>query len=358
MMAAASRSTISLRRDRARTRSSRASAATTPPIEIARGVPRAPSFPKRSEAPEDVETPDITTCEDLAGFLGIDLAATSKAMPVVADGQVVLALVRGDDRLDEGKLAAALGVGSRPAQTDEIREAFGAEPGSLGPVGFRGRIVLDEALGRVSSSPARTARAITSGASSAAGTSRPRSRTSVSRGRGDTCPALWWRPAVPDGDRGRSHLQARHVLLGAARCDLPRRAVGRASDRDGGYGIGPGRVLAAVVEQGHDERGIVWPRSVAPYDIHVLASAAARPRSRACRRTSRRSSRRPATTCSSTTAMAVPGKFADADLLGVPIRVTVGKKSLEDGALDVRRRTEISDTRVDRASVIDWARHD
>src|SRR5262245_50410342 len=115
-------------------------------LEIAHGVPRAPSFPEQLDAPSEVETPGITTCEALAQFLGIDVAATSKAMPVVADGKVVLALVRGDDRLDEGKLAAVLGSDVRPAQADEIREAFGAEPGSLGPVGFDGRIVLDEAL--------------------------------------------------------------------------------------------------------------------------------------------------------------------------------------------------------------------
>ena len=105
-------------------------------LEIARGVPRAPELPAALDAPADVETPGIATCEELAGFLGIDLAATSKAMPVVADGQVVLALVRGDDRLDEAKLAAVLGAPARPAQEDEIREAFGAEPGSLGPGRF------------------------------------------------------------------------------------------------------------------------------------------------------------------------------------------------------------------------------
>ena len=115
-------------------------------LEIARGVPRAPSFPERLAAPAEVETPGITTCEDLAGFLGMDLAATSKAMPVVADGKVVLALVRGDDRLDEAKLAAVVGSDVRPAQVEEIVEAFGAEPGSLGPVGFDGEIVLDETL--------------------------------------------------------------------------------------------------------------------------------------------------------------------------------------------------------------------
>ena len=136
-------------------------------LEIAHGVPRAPSFPDALAAPAEVETPGITTCEDLARLPGLDLAATSKAMPVVADGEVVLALVRGDDRLDEGKLVAALGSPVRPAQADEIREAFGAEPGSLGPGALRGpdRARRDDARGTVRRR-ARTARASTCAASS------------------------------------------------------------------------------------------------------------------------------------------------------------------------------------------------
>ena len=192
-------------------------------LEIAHGVPRPPEFPATLTAPEQVETPGITTCEDLAGFLGIDVAATSKAMPVVSDGQVVLALVRGDDRLDEAKLAAVLGAGSRPAQTDEIRQAFGAEPGSLGPVGFSGRIVLDDALRRGTVRRRRESHRLPPARRRARPRLRGGDRGHPPLARGRRVPALRRRPAVRDGDRGRSHLQARHVLLGAARRDLPRR---------------------------------------------------------------------------------------------------------------------------------------
>src|SRR5919107_3785873 len=74
-------------------------------LEIAQGVPRPPEFPERLDAPEEVETPGATTIEALAAQLGVDAAATSKAMPVVVDGRVVLGLVRGDDRLEEAKMA-------------------------------------------------------------------------------------------------------------------------------------------------------------------------------------------------------------------------------------------------------------
>src|ERR671922_647690 len=89
-------------------------------LEIARGVPRAPEFPEPLDAPQEVETPGATTIEGLADFLGVDEAATSKAMPVVdGDGTLVLGLVRGDDRLDEPKLAAVVGSSLRAATEDE-----------------------------------------------------------------------------------------------------------------------------------------------------------------------------------------------------------------------------------------------
>src|SRR5436305_12054909 len=115
--------------------------------DIAEAVPRTPTFPETLVSPEEVSTPGVTTCEALADFLGIDVASTSKAMPVTkGDGTVVLALVRGDDRLSEMKLYDALPGESRPSTDEEIRAAFGAGGGSLGPIGFKGEVVADETL--------------------------------------------------------------------------------------------------------------------------------------------------------------------------------------------------------------------
>jgi prolyl-tRNA synthetase len=329
-------------------------------LEIAHGVPRPPEFPASLGTPEEVETPGITTCEDLAGFLGIDVAATSKAMPVVAGGQVVLALVRGDDRLDEAKLAAALGAGSRSAQTEEIREAFGAEPGSLGPVGFRGRIVLDDALrdGQFVAGANRTGyhlRGVERGRDFDAEVADIR----LSR-EGDTCPrcggALRFQTAIEVGHIFKLGTEPYSVPLGAMYLD--EQSVERPIVM-GSYGIGPGRVLAAVVEQGYDERGIVWPRSVAPYDVHVLALTGGSAEVEALATSVGQEFSDRGRDVLLDDRDARPGeKFADADLLGCPFRVTIGRKSLEDGAVDVRRRSDESDARVDRASVIDWAGHD
>src|SRR5207247_6275999 len=94
--------------------------------DAARGIPRAPSFPERLERAEEVETPGVGTIEALADFLGVDPAATSKAMPVMVGERPVLALIRGDDRLSEEKLATVLGEAYRPMTEEEIRAVFGA----------------------------------------------------------------------------------------------------------------------------------------------------------------------------------------------------------------------------------------
>ena len=328
-------------------------------LEIARGVPATPDFPEALASPAEVETPGIETCESLAGFLGIDLAGTSKAMPVVADGKVVLALVRGDDRLDEAKLAAVLGSPVRPAQTEEIREAFGAEPGSLGPVGFAGDVVFDETLreGQFVAGANRTGyhlRGVQQGRDFDGRVADIR----LAR-EGDRCPncggALTFRTAIEVG----------HIFKLGTFYSVPfdatfldERSVEHPMQM-GCYGIGPGRVLAAIVEQGHDERGIVWPASVAPYDAHVLSLAGGSDEIARLAQSLADELSGAGRAVLLDDRDARPGeKFADADLLGCPLRVTVGKKSLDDDSVDVRRRTDTADTRVGRSSVIDWAGQD
>jgi prolyl-tRNA synthetase len=328
-------------------------------LEIARAVPRAPELPERLEAPTEVETPRIETCEALADFLGIDLAATSKAMPVVAEGEVVLALVRGDDRLDEAKLAAIVGGDVRPAQVEEIREAFGADPGSLGPVGFDGRIILDETLrgGQYVAGANRTGyhlRGVEHGRDFEAAPADIRVPKE-----GDTCAqcggALVFRTAIEVG----------HIFKLGTYYSVPLDATfldEQSVERPivmGSYGIGPGRVMAAVIEQHHDERGIVWPRTVAPYDVHVLSLAGGSAEVEALAESVAEELSGAGNAVLLDDRDARPGeKFADADLLGVPSRVTVGRKSLEDGGVDVRRRSDDADSRVDRSSVIDWTAND
>jgi prolyl-tRNA synthetase len=317
-------------------------------LEVARSVPRAPTFPARLEAPEEIETPGITTIEALTDLLGIDTAATSKAMPVVKDdGTVVLALVRGDDRLELSKLIAALGANVRQATEDEIRQAFGADPGSLGPVGFKGEVVADEMLreGQFVAGANRSGwhlRGVEAGRDYEARLADIRVPVE-----GDRCVACGGKLTF------RTAIEVGHIFKLGRRYSAPLDAT--FLDEDGvekplvmgSYGIGPGRVMAAVVEQHHDDNGIVWPPSLAPYDVHVVVLPGAEAQGEEAARIL---SEAGADVLLDDRDLRAGEKFADADLIGLPRRVTVGRKTLEDGRVDLRdrgigeeRRIELSD---------------
>ena len=313
-------------------------------VEIAHTVPRPPAFGDRLGAPEEVETPGVTTCDALADFLGIDVAATSKAMPhVKQDGTVVLALVRGDDRLETAKLAAAFGEPLWPAADEQIRAAFGASGGSLGPVGFDGVVVADFALqdGQFVAGANRDGfhlRGVESGRDY-----EPRFADLRQSAETDTCPkcggALRFQVAIEVG----------HIFKFGSRYSEPLGAT--FLDEDGGekplvggsYGIGPARVMAALVEQSHDKDGIIWPETVAPYEVHVVALPGAE---EVAAQAAAAIEARGRSVLLDDRDQRAGEKFADADLIGCPVRVTAGKKSLEDGGVDVRDRATGAERRV------------
>jgi prolyl-tRNA synthetase len=324
-------------------------------LEVAEAVPSTALLPEPLAAPEEIETPGVTTIEGLAEFLGIDRSATSKAIPVVKpDGTVVLALVRGDDRLSETKLFDALPGASRPATDDEIRAAFGAGGGSLGPVGFSGEVIADQTLreGQFVAGANRDdwhLRGVEAGRDY-----EPRFADLREPREGDRCPvcggALLFRTAIEVG----------HIFnfgsfyaapLGAAFLDeegQERPLLG------GSYGIGPARVMAAIVEQHNDEYGIMWPPSVAPYDVHVVALAAGNPEVVDIAEGVMRALEEAGRSVLLDDRDLRPGeKFADADLIGCPVRVTVGKKTLEDGSADVLRRSDREEKRLAVESLAD-----
>ena len=313
-------------------------------LEVARSIPRPAVLPEPLAAPVEVETPGVKTCEALAGFLTIDVAATSKAMPMTTDdGVVVLALVRGDDRIEPAKLDPALGRPARPSTDEEIVAAFGASGGSLGPVGFKGAVIADESLrdGQYVAGANRDGwhlRGVEAGRDF-----EPRFADLRQSIEGDTCPNCG----------GRLHfetsIEVGHIFKLETRFSEPFGATFLDEEGQerllvmGSYGIGPARVMASLVEQNHDEHGIIWPASVAPYDVHVVQLLGAEEIGLA------------AAEAFSAAGKSVllddrdlrPGeKFADADLIGIPIRVTAGKKSLDDGAVDVRDRATGEERRV------------
>ena len=247
-----------------------------------------------------------TTIEALAELPRHRPAATSKAMPVDEGRRHARARARPRRRPARGGEARARARQRLPAgDRGGDPRAFGADPGSLGPVGFAGEIVADEALreGQFVAGANRTGwhlRGVEHGRDFEAALRRhPRAA------RGRRLPELRRRARA---SRPRSRSATSSSSARATRCRSARRSSTRTATEQpivmGCYGIGPGRIMAAAVEQRHDEHGIVWPRSIAPYDV-------ARRRARRGRRRGRSSSRergrratstRPGSTCCSTTA--------------------------------------------------------
>jgi prolyl-tRNA synthetase len=323
-------------------------------LEVARAIPSDAQLPEPLSAPEEVETPGVATIEGLAEFLGIDASATSKAMPVVKDdGTLVLALIRGDDRLSETKLYDALPGASRPATDEEIRTAFGARGGSLGPIGFEGEIVADKALreGQFVAGANRDGfhlRGVEAGRDYS-----PRFADLREPREGDRCPECGGRLSF------QIAIEVGHIFNFGSYYSAPLQATFLDEDGTekpllgGSYGIGPGRVIAAIVEQRHDDAGIAWPSEVAPYDVHVVALAGLEEQAA---RVAEILDEAGLSVLLDDRDLRPGEKFADADLIGCPTRVTVGRKTLEDGAVDVRDRTTGDEQRVELERVIEGIR--
>jgi prolyl-tRNA synthetase len=314
-------------------------------VELARSRPRVPRF---EDGPrEEVLTPGVRTIADVCALLGIEAAHTIKSLLYVGPSGPVLALVRGDQQLHEKKLARLLGGEVRPAHPDEVRDALGASVGSVGPVDAAVPIVADEALGE----------GLYVTGANREGTHlrgvRP-GRDFVARAAdlhvaqaGEACVAcgtpLLVERVIEVGNIFK--LGTRYsAKLGATYLDEQGQARPIVM---GSYGIGPARIVASAIEQRHDADGIVWPWSIAPAQVLVLP---VNPKQTAVREMADRLYGELGAAGFETILDdrdERPGvKFKDADLLGIPIRVTVGALLGREGKVEVRTRRERRDVAV------------
>jgi len=313
-------------------------------VEVARASAQPVELPPPLPAPEEVPTPGMVTIDAVARGLGIPPGALLKAYPVVLDGgEMRLVMLRGDHRVNEVKLRAALGREFRPARPEEVAERLGP-PGFIGPVGASLPILLDEAVA-------------TDGQSSyVTGANRPDAHLrGVQPGRdfpferadirtvapGDTVhgAAIRIEPAIEVGNifkLGTRYSEA----LGATYLD----AAGR--ERPiwmGCYGFGPARAAAAAVEQHADERGIAWPRAIAPFDVELVSLAKPGSDEEAYAERLYAELRELGLEVLYDERAAGAGeKFADAELLGCPLRATVGRRTLAAG-LEVQPRRRLDE---------------
>jgi prolyl-tRNA synthetase len=278
----------------------------------------------------ELHTPGLTTIEAVAGSLGIPEGNLLKAFPVVTDdGERVMIVVRGDHRVNEVKLANALGGRFRPAHApDELP----------GPAGFLGpandlRVLYDEAV-----APGLYVAGANKADFHAVVEVPPGARVDVRLvEEGDTIDGVRIRiePAIEIGNIFQ--LGTRYSEpLGCTYLDEHGKEHPVFM---GSYGIGPARIAAAAVEQFADEQGISWPKAIAPWDVEVVALGKPGTQELAVAEALYEELRTIGLDVLLDDRSAGPGeKFTDAELLGVPLRLTVGKRSVESGAAEAQIR--------------------
>ena len=233
--------------------------------------------------------------------------------------------------------------GPTPATGEEIRTAFGAGGGSLGPIGFEGEVIADEALreGQFVAGANRDGfhlRGVEAGRDYS-----PRFADLRDPLEGDRCPECGGRLSF------QIAIEVGHIFTFGSYYSAPLEATFLDEDGTekpllgGSYGIGPGRVMAAAVEQSHDEHGIVWPYAIAPYDVHVVALPGVEEQAAAAAQALADAGK---DVLLDDRELRAGEKFADADLIGLPRRVTVGRKTLEDGRVDLRDRGTGEERRI------------
>jgi prolyl-tRNA synthetase len=315
-------------------------------VEVASAEPQAVELPPALDEAREVPTPGLTTVEEVSGALGVPDGAALKAIPVIVEDRgFVLTVVRGDHRLNEIKLRNALGADFRPAHAEEIESELGP-PGFIGPIGAEVPVIKDAAI---------------QGGGYFAGANRPDTHLiGVVPGRDFSYEELDIR-SVESGDLApgghpielEPAIEVGQIFKLGTRYSEPLGA--NYLDEDGrehpivmgSYGIGPARTIAAAIEQGADERGIVWPASIAPWAVHLVGLGKGGDEVSEAAERLYDQLREAGAEVVYDDRDAGPGeKLTDAELLGCPLRITVGRRTLAEGAVEAQVRRTGTDERV------------
>ena len=322
-------------------------------VEVASAIPRTIEMPPALDEPREVPTPNLTTVEDVAGALGVPAGALLKAVPVVAENRgMVMVLVRGDHRLNEVKLATALGEGFRQATPEEIGERIGPA-GFIGPVGGEVPVVMDSAI------------AVAGGY--VCGANRTDAHLiGVEPGRDFEFTELDVR-SVEAGDTTESGAEIRIepaievgniFKLGTRYSEALGATFLDESGKEhpivmGSYGIGPARIAAAAVEQGADDRGIVWPRALAPWPVELVSLGRGEDEAaQAAEEIYAELSAAGLDPLFDDRDAGAGEKLTDAELIGCPLRIVVGKRALAEGQVEAQVRASGEDLRIGRPDVV------
>jgi len=333
-------------------------------VELAEALPVGNSRAAAGEAMQEVDTPKQTACEDVAKLLNIGVERTVKAIALIANEQFYLALLRGDHNLNEVKVGKLAGLNDfRFATEEEIRANLNCPPGFIGPVGVGANVtvIADRTVALMSDF--------------VCGANKPKYHLSgVNFGRDLPEPSLVadirnvvTGDASPDGKGTLSlcrGIEVGHIFQLRTKYSEAMNATyldenGKTQVMEMGcYGIGVSRIVGAAIEQGNDERGIIFPASMAPFAVVICAIGYEK---------------------SETVKLAAnqlhdelqaagvdvllddrgerPGvMFAEADLMGIPHRLVIGERGLAEGVVEYKARTVAEPQSVPLANLVEFVK--
>ncbi len=313
-------------------------------VEVAASVIEPKKRDDAGKEPFKISTPNVKSIDELCAFLKIDETQCAKSRVYIHNGFPVLVLMLGNDEVNETKLEKALEGTVRPAHPEELKELTGADAGSIGPIGFKGRIVADNRL--------KDANNLYSGANEndfhTGGIDLIRDTVDIryfdlrSVAKGEGCPVCNSPLDV------FSAIELGHIFKLGTKYSTATSA--NFLDENGGahplimgsYGIGVERIIACYIEQHSDDKGLVWDKVLAPFDVHLLALNLKKTEvAETADRLHALLMKEGFDVLYDDRLDAQAGvKFNDADLIGLPLQVIVGEKKLKDKMVEVKiRRT-------------------
>jgi prolyl-tRNA synthetase len=316
-------------------------------VEVASAVPRKVEHPPSLPAPEEIATPGLKTVEEVSRELGVDPGSLVKCVPVITEGEgeFILVLVRGDHQVNPIKLANAIGVQSRPATEEEIAGKLGPA-GYIGPVGAEARIIKDAAI---------------TGAGLITGANKPDTHLrGVEPGRDFQFEEADVRMVIAGDTTEDGHeitletaIEVANIFKLGTRYSEPLGATYLGEDGVeqpivmGSYGIGPARIVAAAAEQLGDENGLRWPAALAPWQVHLVSLAKEKDPERLSADQLYEELKAEGIDVIYDDRDAGPGqKLTDAELIGCPLRVVVGRRGLADGIYEASERMSGEEHRI------------
>jgi prolyl-tRNA synthetase len=333
-------------------------------LETAATSGEAAPRPAASQPLTKVPTPNARSIAEVSALLGVAPKQCVKTLLVEgSDGDVVALVIRGDHELNAVKSQKLAGVASplRMAGAERIRAASGAEPGFIGPIGFRGKIYVDHAAAHLADfvCGANEKDMHYRGVNWGRDLAEHQSVDIRNAQAGDPSPSGRGALKIARGIEVGHIFQLGQLYSAAMKASVLDEQGKALTMFMGCYGIGVTRVVAAAIEQNHDANGIIWPEAIAPFQVILVPiNYQKSPQVQQTADSLYRDFNAAGIDVLLDDRDARPGvKFADAELLGIPHRIVIGERSLSAGNLEYRHRRDTESTEISAADPVGYIRH-